>query len=164
MAAKSAKQGKKDQKAVACGDDGKEVSMAAIANLLEEHRAALSADFKITVSTLETVDQIQTTVVDLESRSRRNNIRIIGLPESTEGPRPSVFFSELLAEVFGDGVLESPPECDRAHRSLSDKPKPGQRPRPVIVRLHRFQQKEKIIREIIMAGWTVYVAMASRSP
>ncbi len=86
-------------------------------------------------------------VVDLESRSRRNNIRIIGLPESIEGPRPSVFFSELLAEVFGNGVLESPPECDRAHRSLSDKLRPGQRPRPVIVRLHKFQQKEKIISE-----------------
>lgn len=54
-------------------------------------------------------------VVDLESRSRRNNIRIIGLPESIEGPRPSVFFSELLSEVFGNGVLESPPECDRGH-------------------------------------------------
>lgn len=190
MASKSTKQGKKDQKAEACGDDGKEVSMAAIANLLEEHRVALSTDFKTAVSTLEAkLDQIQTTVtdhaskiasletnansqdertkaleatcamltesnaklyakvVDLESRSRRNNIRIIGLPESIEGPRPSVFFSELLAEVFGDGVLESPPECDRAHRSLSDRPRPGQRPRPVIIRLHKFQQKEKIIRE-----------------
>lgn len=84
-------------------------------------------------------------VVDLESR--HNNIRIIGLPESIEGPRPSVFFSELLAEVFRDGVLESPPECDRTHRSLSDKPRPGQRPRPVIIRLHKFQQKEKVIRE-----------------
>lgn len=35
MAAKSTKQSKKDQKAEACGDDGKEVSMAAIANLLK---------------------------------------------------------------------------------------------------------------------------------
>lgn len=190
MAAKTTKQSKKDQKAEASGDDGKEVNMAAIASLLEEHRVALSADFNTAVSTLEVkLDQIQTAVtdhaskiallethgnaqdervqalemtcailtesnakllakvVDLESRSRRNNIRIIGLPESIEGPRPSIFFSELLAEVFGDGVLESPPECDRAHRSLSDKPKPGQRPGPVIIRLHKFQQKEKIIRE-----------------
>ncbi|XP_016117702.1 (E3-independent) E2 ubiquitin-conjugating enzyme-like [Sinocyclocheilus grahami] len=170
MAAKSAKQGKKEQKAEACGDDGKDVSMAAIANILEDHQAALSADFKATVSTLEVqLDQIQATVtehgskiaslkthansqderthalettcamlkesnskllaklVNLEFRSRRNNIRIIGLPESIEGPRPSVVFSELLAEVFGDGVLESPPECDRAHRSLADKPRPGER-------------------------------------
>lgn len=54
-------------------------------------------------------------VVDLEFRSRRNTIRIIGLPESSEGPQPSDF-SELLAEVFGDGVLDSPLKSDRAHR------------------------------------------------
>ncbi len=71
--------------------------------------------------------------MDLGSRRWRDNIRIIELPEFIEGPQPSVFFSELLAEVFGNGVLESPPECDRAHRSLSEKPSLGQRPRAVIV-------------------------------
>ncbi|KAI4788433.1 hypothetical protein KUCAC02_025853 [Chaenocephalus aceratus] len=86
-------------------------------------------------------------VTDLKSRSRRNNIRIVGLPESIEGPHPSTFFPKLLMEVFGEGVLDSPPECDRAQRSLTDKPKPGQRPRPVIIRVQRYQQKEKIIRE-----------------
>ncbi|KAI4790022.1 hypothetical protein KUCAC02_034878 [Chaenocephalus aceratus] len=63
-------------------------------------------------------------VTDLESRSRRNNIRIVGLPESIEGPPPSTFFPKLLMEVLGKGVLDSSPECDRAHRSLTDKPKP----------------------------------------
>lgn len=87
-------------------------------------------------------------VIDLESRSRRNNIRVFGLPESTEvtsPPSPStVFFSKMLAEVFS-GVLDSPPECDRAHRSLAAKPQPGKKPRPVIIRLHNFQVKERII-------------------
>lgn len=85
--------------------------------------------------------------IDLESRSRRNNIRIIGLPESIEGPRPTSFFAELLAEVLGDQILQSPPELDRAHRTLNAKPQPGSRPRPVIIRLHRYQTKELIIRE-----------------
>lgn len=84
---------------------------------------------------------------DLESRSRRNNIRIIGLPESIEGPRPTEFFSNLLVELLGDEVLHSPPELDRAHRSLVAKPRPGAKPRPVIIRLHRYQTKELIIRE-----------------
>ncbi|KAI4827640.1 hypothetical protein KUCAC02_031023 [Chaenocephalus aceratus] len=80
-------------------------------------------------------------VTDLESRSRRNNIRIVGLPESIEGPHPSTFFPKLLMEVFGEGVfgegvLDSPPEYDRAHRSLTDKPKPGQRSRPVTAGHH----------------------------
>ena len=42
-----------------------EFSMAAIANLLEEHRQALSADFKASISILETkLDHVHTTVSD----------------------------------------------------------------------------------------------------
>ncbi|KAJ8369401.1 hypothetical protein SKAU_G00094290 [Synaphobranchus kaupii] len=39
-------------------------------------------------------------VADLEGRSRRQNIRIVGLPELIEGPRPSEFFSQLLVDVL----------------------------------------------------------------
>ena len=104
---------------------------------LEERCVALvNSNTKLTAKT-----------IDLESRSRRNNIRIIGLPESIEGPRPTSFFADLLAEVLGDQILQSPPELDRAHRALTAKPPPGSRPRPVIIRLHRYQTKEVIIRE-----------------
>lgn len=84
-------------------------------------------------------------MTDLESRNRRNNIRIVGLPESIEGPRPTNFFSELLVVLLGEETLGSPPELDRAHRSLAAPP--GSRPRPVIIRLHRYQTKDLIIRE-----------------
>ena len=126
---------------------GDEFSMAAIANLLEEHRQALSTDFKASISTLKAKpDHVHTTVSDhakkissleananlqderlltlesscatltennakllakvsdLESRSRRNNIRVVGKPESVEGPWPTTFFAELLMEVFGEGL------------------------------------------------------------
>ena len=66
-------------------------------------------------------------VVDLEGRSRRNNIRIIGLPESIEGPRATAFFSDMLVEVFGRQTLQSPPELDRAHRALTAKPPGGKK-------------------------------------
>ena len=36
---------------------------------------------------------------------------------------------------------------DRAHRSLAPKPKQGERPRPVIVRFHDYQTKERVLRE-----------------
>lgn len=83
---------------------------------------------------------------DLEGRSRRNNIRIVGLPECIEGPRPTKFFSELLVELLGNQVLQSHPELDHAHRSLAAKPQPGSRPRPVIIWLHHYQTKDLIIR------------------
>lgn len=164
--------------------------VASIAELLEEHRANIAADFKNSFAALESrLEKLQATVTDhgqrivsletcaesddqrlsaletkcaaladshnklrlkmtdLESRSRRNNIRIVGVPESIEGPKPTIFFSELLVEIFGEETLESPPELDRAHRSLVTRPPPGSRPRPVIVRLHRYQTKDLIIRE-----------------
>jgi hypothetical protein len=61
-------------------------------------------------STLTTSNaKLAAKVLDLESRSRRNNIRVIGLPETIEGTQPTAFFSNMLGEVFGD-VLGSPPD------------------------------------------------------
>lgn len=94
----------------------------------------------------ETCAKLKAKNTDLEGRSRRNNIRVVGMPES-EGPRPTAFFSKALAEIFGDEVLQTPPELDRAHRSLAAKPPHGGRPRPVIICFHRHQIKELVIRE-----------------
>lgn len=91
--------------------------------------------------------KLSTKVIDLKAPSRRNNIRVLGLLESIEEEQqPTIFFAKMLAEVLGD-ALDSPPKCDRVHQTLSAKPQPGQRPRPVIIRLLKFQVKDKIIRE-----------------
>lgn len=84
---------------------------------------------------------------DLEARSRRSNIRIIGLPESVEEGRPTAFFAQLLQTVLGKEVLPSLPELDRAHRSLAEKPKEGEKPRAVIIRFHKYRVKETVIVE-----------------
>lgn len=69
--------------------------------------------------------QLAAKVADLEGHSRRNNIRIIGLPESIKGPRPKTFFSDLLVDLLGNQVLQSPPELDCTHRALVAKPPLG---------------------------------------
>lgn len=71
---------------------------------------------------------------DLEGRSRRNNVRIVGLSEQ-HGPVTAASISALLREILS---LEKEPVVDRAHRSLNPKPKPGERPRPIIARLHYY--------------------------
>lgn len=71
---------------------------------------------------------------DLEGRSRRNNIRIIGLSEQC-GTVTAASTSALLKEVLN---LDKAPLIDHAHRSLNPKPKPGERPRPIIARLHYY--------------------------
>lgn len=90
--------------------------------------------------------KMKTKLEDLENRSRRNNIRVIGIPERDEGPRPTAFVEALLLEVFGEESFAKPPVVDRAHRSLAPPPKQNQPPRPMIIRLHHFQTKELILR------------------
>ncbi|KAI4826554.1 hypothetical protein KUCAC02_030000 [Chaenocephalus aceratus] len=92
-------------------------------------------------------NKLKAKAIDLESRSRRNNIRITGLPKSIEGARATDFFFRLLVELLGDQVLTTAPELDRAHRALTAKPSPGSRPRAVIARIHHFRTKELIIQE-----------------
>uniref|UniRef100_A0A087XXS5 L1 transposable element RRM domain-containing protein n=1 Tax=Poecilia formosa TaxID=48698 RepID=A0A087XXS5_POEFO len=101
-------------------------------------------------------------VGDLESRSRQQNIRILGLPEDTENGRPTYFFSNLLCELFGKEVLPTPPELDRAHRSLAAKRPVGRPPRPVILCLHRYLTKDLIIQEARKRGKLDYKGVSLR--
>lgn len=93
---------------------------------------------------------------DLENRSRRNNVRVIGIPEGTEGNHPSAFIEALLLEVFGEQSFTRKPQVDRAHRSLAPPPKPNQAPRPFIVRMHHYQMRELILRLAWEKGQVFY--------
>lgn len=83
---------------------------------------------------------------DLEGRSRRNNIRILGVPEGEEKGRPTEFVSNLIPRLLGDDNFTKPVVIDRAHRTLQPKPPEGSRPRMIIARVHLIQEKEKILR------------------
>ncbi|KAL7871172.1 hypothetical protein SRHO_G00086690 [Serrasalmus rhombeus] len=69
--------------------------------------------------------QLQGKLMDQESRSRRENVRIYGVPEEAEGEADSVttFVEKLLREN-----LDIPPSTDmlieRAHRALGPRPPP----------------------------------------
>ncbi|KAI4901974.1 hypothetical protein NFI96_006075 [Prochilodus magdalenae] len=84
------------------------------------------------------VKNLTTKCEDLEGRQRRNNIRLFGVPEGIEGPRPTEFVSELLQELLR---LEQKPILDRAHRSLRAKPKSSEPPWPFIIRVHLYQTR-----------------------
>ena len=78
------------------------------------------------------VARLENKYEDLESRSRRNNIRISGVPE---GPKTctTVAVTALLREAFN---LVKEPLLDRFHWTLQPKPKPGDRPRTTVCRFH----------------------------
>ncbi|KAE8296853.1 hypothetical protein D5F01_LYC05622 [Larimichthys crocea] len=73
-------------------------------------------------------------IVDLESRSRRNNIRIYGVPEEKEGGSVIEFVNELFKRhlALPEG-LEL--RVQRAHRALIPKPAAASSPRSIIIAL-----------------------------
>ena len=81
---------------------------------------------------------------DLEARSRRQNIRIIGIKEKDENGRPTEFVTKLFPELQGEEHFDRPVVVDRAHR-IAVPAKDG-KPRAIIARLHHFQVKELVRR------------------
>ena len=81
---------------------------------------------------------------DLESRSRRQNIRIIGIPEDDPNSASAANVSKLLMEAFS---LVKEPLIDRSHRALAPKPAPGNRPRAIVARLHYYNDCNEILRK-----------------
>uniref|UniRef100_H2ZVL1 L1 transposable element RRM domain-containing protein n=1 Tax=Latimeria chalumnae TaxID=7897 RepID=H2ZVL1_LATCH len=96
-------------------------------------------------------------IEDLENHLRQNNVCILGIPKRAEEGKTMDFLLKLLPKV-----LELPPDdgldIKRAHRSLAPRPQSNQRPRPIIIRLLKYEMRELILRraremkEIIWEG------------
>lgn len=86
-------------------------------------------------------------VIDLEARSRRQNIKIVGLPETVEDGRPADFVSNMMLALFGRENFSKPVEVDRAHRlgSLSSATA-ANKPRVMISKIHSYRVKDSIIK------------------
>lgn len=86
-------------------------------------------------------ESLQNKCEDLEARARRNNIRIVGVPESQSASVSAV--SVLLQKAFD---LDKAPDLDRSHRALQPAPGRGDKPRVIVARLHYFQDCVNILR------------------
>lgn len=85
-------------------------------------------------------------IEDLENRSRRSNLRIINVPEGSEGDGDTVtFMSEMLMEITGGKVFNSAPTLDRAHRVGKKPTTADENPRTFLICFHRFQDKERLL-------------------
>lgn len=96
---------------------------------------------------------------DLESRSRHQNLRVLGIPENSEGPQITSFMTDFFAETLGMDIPDGPEMLDRAH-CLASRPDlgPNAPPRPMIVRVHHFRVKQHIRGE----GTTLFSRTTSR--
>lgn len=109
---------------------------------IEDASAPMQAKLK---SLEKKVAQLQEYADGLENRGRRKNIRVLGLPERAEGGGdPAVFFERWIPELLSLDTKTGRVKVERAHRTgpLTGR---DQRPRPVVVRLHNYQDKQKIM-------------------
>ncbi|KAJ8014148.1 hypothetical protein DPEC_G00037240 [Dallia pectoralis] len=100
------------------------------------------------VSTLEsTVKTLSDKVEDLECRSRRNNVRLVGLPEKAEGLDTVTFLEKWLPEALGMESRETL-VIERAHRigTLSNNDPRSARPRTLIMKFLNFKDKERVLK------------------
>lgn len=84
---------------------------------------------------------------DLENRSRRNNIRLVGVPEKVKGPDPSAYFESWILNLFGKEALTPLYAVERAHRVPMRPLPPGAPPRPILVKLLHFKDRDTILRK-----------------
>lgn len=98
------------------------------------------------ITTVKLNREMRDKIDDLESRSRRNNLRIYGIPEDTEGKSVMDFVKDLLKSQ-----LDLPAELDlqiqRAHRALRPKPTTNATARSIIVNFLQFQIKELVLKK-----------------
>lgn len=102
--------------------------------------------------------RLQEKVTDLESRSRRCNIRIYGIPEGTEGDNMPKFLEQFLTNELtlpADTALQ----IQRAHRAAIQKPAPGLPPRSIVVCFQQFSVKDMVL----SLAWKKKISIANNS-
>ncbi|ROJ16190.1 LINE-1 type transposase domain-containing protein 1 [Anabarilius grahami] len=94
----------------------------------------------------EQVSEIMEKCIDLEGRSKRQNIRIAGIREGLEnGQGAREFVAKLFMEVL---ELDELPILDRTHRALRSQPEDSDPPRQFIARVHHGHTMENIMRKV----------------
>lgn len=98
-------------------------------------------------ATKDEVQQLREKLDDIENRERRNNLRFVGFPEECEGGDARAFLAGVIPKLWN---IDFPAtlEVDRAHRiGARRQAEPGQSPRPraLIARFLRFQDRERIM-------------------
>ena len=135
--------------AVKSTTDSLNLKITTMETALSDHSDRLTA-LEETCTRLQSENtQLMAKTEDLELQSRCNNLRMIGIPEKTEGADPVKFMATFLTEVLGASFFSSPPILDRAHRigpAHSAEEGKGARPRVFIVRFHYLSDKERVLR------------------
>ncbi|KAJ1151997.1 hypothetical protein NDU88_004776 [Pleurodeles waltl] len=89
---------------------------------------------------------------DAENTSRKNNIRIVGLPETIEQQNLPEYLEKCIQDEVAPEGLTRFYTFERAQRVPARKKKTGAPPRPIVARLLHFKDRDHILAQARKAG------------
>lgn len=118
---------------------------------LEVNTASLQDDVATLQKEVHDLKQNQATqerkLDEYEGRMRRKNIRLLGVPEKSEGQTPERFVEELIRKHLKPDDLSDFFVVERAHRMPSGRWRPGMQPRPMIAKILNYRDRDAILRQ-----------------
>lgn len=106
------------------------------------------ADLKTLVENLQRRNKyLEEKNIDMEMRSRLNNLRLVGVPEGAEGPDMCGFLESWLPDTLELNPLRNPLVLERAHR-VGPKRDSDTPPRTIIMRFLNYRQKEMTMKAV----------------
>lgn len=96
------------------------------------------------------LEQIWDKIEDMENRNRRNNIRIVGIPEGKEGQDMVRFLDGLIPQLIDSSGRQL--EIERAHRSPGQRLNSTDRPRPILAKFLRSADRDFVLRAARIKG------------
>lgn len=89
---------------------------------------------------------------DAENRARRNNIRVIGLPEKVEGNNMVAYLKNWICTEVAEEGLSPYFALERADRVPAWALPPGRPPRSVVARLLFFKDRDHVLSQARLKG------------
>lgn len=95
---------------------------------------------------LDTNQSLEKKVTDLEDRSRRNNLRIVGVPEGSKGKDVIKSLREWINTILSPVRALDEKSIERAHRIPLRTLPPGSNPRTMIVKFLSSQDRDSVLK------------------
>ncbi len=110
-------------------------------NRVDSVQADAREDRRTVTDLRNQLERLTEKMTDMEDRCRRNNVRLVGLPEAAEGSDAAGFnLSKWIPSLKGRDI-----EIDRAHR-VYDGGRGSDRPRTLIFRVLRWHDRSDILK------------------
>ncbi|XP_075430196.1 uncharacterized protein LOC142468023 [Ascaphus truei] len=92
----------------------------------------------------DAIRHIQDKLEDMENRERRQNIRLKNIPETITHEELQPYLRRLFLQLVPD-LSDHDLHTDRAHRALAQKSSDPNRHRDVVLRMHAYSAKDRIM-------------------